>query len=178
MFRGGDTDRVEDQLDRLRRAYGEFDVVDEETVVPRAMHTDCLRAAESGALGGARAFVRGADGETVAFLRYDHDSEVWDVPGGSTERGETLAETATRHARVDAGVNCDIAGVSRVLRETFALVAGGDGVTALWVFFDAETDDDLAAGEDVLEASWFDPRDPPDAVDPQVASQLADGSAE
>ncbi|WP_232687547.1 NUDIX hydrolase [Halobacterium zhouii] len=178
MFRGGDTDRVDDQLDRLRREYGEFDVVAEETVVPRAMYTDCLREASSEALGGARAFVRSANDGAVAFLRYAHDAEVWDFPGGSTERDETLAETAVRHARVDAGVNCEITGISRVLRETFVLVAGGDGVTGLWVFFDAETDDDLSPGGDVLEAAWFEPGSAPEAVDPHVASQLGGKSSE
>lgn len=170
MFTRGSPDSVDQQLDRLRREYGEFDVVDEETVVSREMYADCRRAAETRALGGARVFVR--SGNDVAFLRYRSDPEVWDLPGGSTERGESFSETATRHACVDAGVDCEITGVSRVLRETFALVADGDGVTGLWVFFEAETDDDLSAGEGVLEAAWFGSGNVPSAVDPQVDDQL------
>lgn len=172
MLPGVSPDRATEQLERLRREFGDFEVVDEETVVPREMYTDCLRAAESRALGGARVFVR--DGDRVAFVRYDSDPEVWDLPGGSTERGETLQETASHHACVDAGLNCDITGVSRVLRQTFVLVPEGDGVTGLWVFFDAETDDPLAAGGDVVEAAWFGPEDVPNAVDPQVDAQFAE----
>ena len=178
MFPGGGPEQPGQQLDRLRREHGDFDVVDEETVVSREVYADCQRAAETRALGGARVFVRRVDGGDVAFLRYDSDPEVWDLPGGSTERGESYPETATRHARVDAGVDCEITGVTRVLRQTFVLVAGGDGVTGLWVFFEAETGDDLSAGEDALEAAWFGPGDVPAAVDPQVAAQLDERRAD
>ncbi|MFB6073073.1 MAG: NUDIX hydrolase [Halobacterium sp.] len=167
----GTEQRVERLLAGLEREFGSFDVTVEETVVPRSAFTDCLRAAESGTLGGVRAFVR--RGGDVLLVRYDADPEVWDLPGGSTARVESYAETARSRVLEDAGVRCEPTGVVRVTRQTFALVEGGDGVTGLWVFFEADVDDgELEAGDHVSEVAWYDADDLPDAVAPEVADEL------
>lgn len=176
MASAGSGDRTDQQLDRLRREYGEFDVVDEETVVSRAMYTDCLQAAEGESLGGSRVFVRSDD--DAALVRYGDQPAVWDLPGGPTDHGESFAATARRHVRTDVGLDCELVGVSHVVRQTFTLVERGDGVGGLWVFFDAEADGDLAPGDGVAETSWFGPDEPPEQIDPHVESGFDGGPAD
>lgn len=163
--------RVRRRLAGLEREYGDFDVFEEETVVPRAVYTDCLQAAEAGSLGGARVVLRD-DGE-VLLVRYADHAEAWDFPGGSTERGESHEDTATFRTHEDVGAACTVTGVERVIEQSFALVENGDGVSGLWVFFEGEPDDrDLTLSEEVLEARWFDAADPPDAIGAHVAGIL------
>lgn len=159
-------------LASLERDFGTFEVVTEETVVPRAVYTDCLQASEAGSLGGARVFVWHDD--AVLFVRYRDDPDQWDLPGGPTERGESLAETAMYTVYEDAGVDVTLRGIHCVVEQCFALVDGGDGVTGYWVFFDADaTDQTLSPADEVLEAKWFDASDPPDQVGPHVSARLA-----
>ncbi|MCD2202159.1 NUDIX hydrolase [Halobacterium sp. KA-6] len=166
-------DGVRQRLAGLERDYGAFDVVEEETVVPRAVYTDCLQAAEAGSLGGARVVLRHDD--EVLLVRYHDHPEAWDFPGGSTERGESHTDTAKFRVHDDVGSTCTLTGVARVIEQSFALVEGGDGVTGLWVFFEGETSDaELSLSEEILEARWFDPADPPDAVGPHVSAILSD----
>jgi len=166
----GIDDPVGRQLAGLEREYGSFDVHTEETVVPRAAYTDCLRASESGSLGGARVFVE-RDGD-VLLVRYDHSPEVWDLPGGSTERGERFRDTAKARADDDLGVLVSLTGVRRVVQQRFALVEGGDGVTGLWVFFEGDVDAAPEPGDGVAEVAWLDAADLPDAVAPEVTDLL------
>lgn len=166
-------DRVDQRLTSLRREYGQFEVVETETVVSRPVYTDCLQASEAESLGGARVAVR-RDGD-VLLARYRDQSEAWDLPGGSTDRGESHVETAKFRVYDDIGVSCRLTGIARVIEQSFTLVEGGDGVTGIWVFFEAETDDDeVSLSDDVLEATWFDPSDLPDAIDPHVRATLTD----
>ncbi|MFB6270308.1 MAG: NUDIX hydrolase [Halobacterium sp.] len=159
------------RLASLEREYGAFDVVEEETVVPRAVYTDCLQAAEAGSLGGARVFLF-HDGE-VLLVRYRDQSDTWDLPGGPTERGESFADTAELRVLEDVGVSCSLTGIDRVLEQTFALVEGGDGVTGYWVFFEAEAPStEFEPSEDVLEARWFDVDDVPGPIGPHVEARL------
>lgn len=158
-------------LARLEREFGSFDVTTEETVVPRATYTDCLRAFESGALGGVRTFVY-RDG-AVLLVRYDYEPAVWELPGGSTDRAERFTDTARARVHEDTGVSCSLTGVVRVLREQFTLVEDGDGVTGLWVFFEADSvDDHVEPGDDVLEAAWVDTDALPKAVAPEIEAVL------
>jgi 8-oxo-dGTP diphosphatase len=162
---------VAEYLDRLRRTYDEFEVVSEERVVPRTVYTDCLQAAEAGSLGGARVFLE-SDGRLL-LVRYEENPDVWDLPGGPTERGESLEQTARHRAFEDTGVTCRLGDVARVVKQSFALVEGGDGVTGVWVFFRGETDEtDVNVGEGVLEAKWFDRDEVPSAIGPHVNAIL------
>lgn len=158
-------------LDRLRRTYDEFEVVSEERVVPRTVYTDCLQAAEAGSLGGARVLLE-SEGK-VLLVRYEENPGVWDLPGGPTERGENLEQTARHRTFEDTGVTCRLGDVVRVVKQSFALVEGGDGVTGVWVFFGAATDETAVdVADDVLEARWFDRDDVPSEVGPHVSAIL------
>ncbi|WP_336034491.1 NUDIX domain-containing protein [Halobacterium yunchengense] len=171
MSHSGGRDDDSRRLASLERDFGAFDVVTEEAVVPRPTYTDCLQAAEAGSLGGARVFLW-RDGR-VLLVRYRDQPSAWDLPGGPTERGESLPDTATGRVLEDVGVEPELTGVHRVLEQSFALVEGGDGVTGHWVFFDAAVGDgDVAPSDDVLEARWFDPAAPPEPVGPHVADRL------
>jgi 8-oxo-dGTP diphosphatase len=168
---GCDDDRR--RLDGLQREFGDFDVVTEETVVPRAVYTDCLQADEAESLGGARVFLW-RDGE-VLLVRYRDQPEAWDLPGGPTDRGESFADTARFRVLEDVGVSPELTGVDRVVEQSFALVEGGDGVTGHWVFFEGRVDAaDVAASEGVVEARWFDVDDPPEPIGPHVVDRLAE----
>lgn len=158
-------------LARLEREYGEFAVTDSQTVVPRAVYTDCVQAAESGTLGGARAFLWRDD--ELLLVRYENQPAVWELPGGNTERGEGFADTATARVRTDTGFDCEPTGVHAVHAEEFVLVEGGDPATGLWVFFDADAPDgDPVPGDGVAEAAWFAVEDLPDAVAPEVSRRF------
>lgn len=163
--------RVEEALARLRRTYNSFDVVTEERVVPRTVYTDCLQAAEAGSLGGARVFLEHDD--KLLLVRYQANPDVWDLPGGPTERGEEHEQTARHRVYEETGVTCRLQGVARVVKESFALVENGDGIVGLWVFFEGEpTDVDVTAGEKVLEAKWFETDDVPEEIGPHVRELL------
>lgn len=168
----GSWDNGGSRLASLERDYGPFDVVDAKAVVPRAVYTDCLRASEAGMLGGARVFLW-RDGQ-VLLVRYGDKPDTWDLPGGPADRGESLEDAAKFRVHEDVGVTCSITGVDRVIEQTFALVDGGDGVTGYWVFFEAETDDEVSKADDVLEARWFDPANPPEPIGPHVRDRLED----
>lgn len=173
MSVAGTDDSTSQRLARLEREFGPFDVTSEETVVSRSMYTDCLRAAERGTLGGARAFVRRT--EDVLLVQYDNQPEVWELPGGATRRGEQLSETATERVRYETGIRCTPTAVVEVHRQEFVLVEGGNPVTGLWVFFETdESEGGLAPSEDVADARWFAPDDLPDAVAPEISRRFAD----
>jgi 8-oxo-dGTP diphosphatase len=159
------------RLASLEREYGSFDVVEAETVVPRAVYADCLQAAEAASLGGARVFLF-RDGR-VLLLRYADNPDVWDLPGGPTERGESHSDTAELRVLEDVGLSVSVTGIDRVVEQTFALVAGGDGVAGYWVFFESEPPTgNVEPGDEVMEARWFDVDDPPESVGPHVAARL------
>lgn len=172
MSVAGSDDSTSQRLARLEREFGPFDVTAEETVVSRSMYTDCLRAAEKGTLGGARAFVR--KDEDVLLVQYADQPEVWELPGGSTRRGEPLAETATERTRYETGLRISPTAVVEAHRQEFVLAKGGEPVTGLWVFFETdESEGALAPSEDVADADWFAPDDLPDAVAPEISRRFA-----
>lgn len=161
------------RLARLERDFGPFDVVEAETVVPRAVYTDCLQALEAGSLGGARVFLWHDD--EVLLVRYRDRPSTWDLPGGPTERSEFLAETAELRVYEDVGVSCTVTDIDRVVEQSFALVEDGDGVAGHWVFFEATVEDEsLSPSDEILEARWFDPVDAPEPVGPHIQARLAE----
>lgn len=167
----GGRDRDRRRLASLERDYGPFDVVEEESVVPRAVYTDCLQAAESGSLGGARVFLFRDD--QVLLVRYRDQPDAWDLPGGPTERGESYEDTAKLRVHEDVGVAPRLSDVVTVVEQTFALVAGGDGVAGYWVFFEADVEEaPVEPSDHLLEARWFDVDDPPQPIGPHVAAHL------
>lgn len=171
MSRPGGGENDDRRLASLEREYGPFDVVEEETVVPRAVYTDCLQAAEAGSLGGARVFVFLDD--RVLLVRYRDQPDTWDLPGGPTERGESFTDTAELRALEDVGVSVSVTGIHRVLEQRFALVAGGDGVVGYWVFFEGTVQNvDVEPGDSILEARWFDVDDPPRPIGPHLEVRL------
>lgn len=171
MSRRGGGDSGERRLANLQREYGPFDVVEQETVVPRDVYTDCLQAAEAGSLGGARVFLFADD--HVLLVRYRDQSDTWDLPGGPTKRGESFGDTAELRVFEDVGVSVSVTGIDRVLEQTFALVDEGDGVDGYWVFFEGETAHmDVEPGKNTLDAQWFGVEDPPRQIGPHVEARL------
>ena len=109
---------VEDALDRLRETWGGVPTARKEwALTPPEWDRDRERFA-AGTVGGAGAWVRRDDG---AALVVRHEGETaWSEPGGKQEPGESLAETAVRETREEAGAAVEIEGVvtAHRIRET------------------------------------------------------------
>ncbi|MFB6127942.1 MAG: NUDIX hydrolase [Halolamina sp.] len=106
------TAAVDDALAALRERWGQFRVVDREWSVSPATYDATVARFERGSVGGAGAWVRRErDGEAEALVVRESDRDGWAGPGGAHEPGESLAETARRETREEAGVDCSVTGV-------------------------------------------------------------------
>ncbi|QDX41449.1 NUDIX hydrolase [Salarchaeum sp. JOR-1] len=161
-----DVNRV---LDRLEDVYGEVPIHRESTPVPREMYVECMNAADNGELGGARVLV---SHENEFLLVREDSGDAWDVPGGSLSRHDTHARAGTQYVAEQVGIECTVVDAFAAIEREFALVDGGEGVTGLWVFFEAEADEtDLALGPGISDAQWF--SRPPREVGPHLSERLS-----
>jgi len=166
-----DVNRV---LDRLEDVYGEVPVHRESTPVPREMYVECMNAADNGELGGTRVLV---SHENEFLLVRETGEEAWDAPGGSLSRNDTHAAAGTQYVADQAGIECTVVDAFAAIEREFTLVDGGDGVTGLWVFFEAETfDTDLTRGPGIEDAQWF--SRPPREVGPHLSERLASAAGD
>jgi 8-oxo-dGTP diphosphatase len=116
------------------------------------------------------------DGQMLLVRRGNEPSEgTWAVPGGRVEYGETLHEAVVREVREETGV--DVA-VDRFLgfveRLGDAPEGGGDSPHFVILDFSAvplEPSPVPVAGDDALEAAWFDVED---VAELELAEGLAD----
>jgi 8-oxo-dGTP diphosphatase len=168
---------AEDRLEGLREEFGEFPVLQVTRINDPEFFehgVDYFQAGHRGAAGG-RVVDAGSscrhpctdDEGRILLIREARAPETWVLPGGGHEPGETFAETAAREVWEEAGVECEITGVWRAVLKRFV---HGDEPTRhgylVEVFFTAESVGgevgvhperwDEAAGEEVLEARWFD----------------------
>ncbi|MEE6208865.1 NUDIX domain-containing protein [Salarchaeum sp. III] len=161
-----DVDRV---LDRLTEVYGDIPVHRESTPVPREMYVECMNAADNDELGGVRSLV---SHENEFLLVRESDDDAWDVPGGSLSRNDTHAAAGTQYVAEQVGLECTVVDAFAAIKREFTLVDGGEGVTGLWVFFEAETfETDISPSSGIEEAKWF--SHPPNAVGPHLSQRLS-----
>ncbi|MER7893559.1 NUDIX domain-containing protein [Micromonospora sp. NPDC094482] len=70
-------------------------------------------------------FVRDAHGRVLLIHRTDN--ELWSLPGGGQEIGETVAETAVRETREETGVEVEVVGLVGVYSDPGHVVEYSNG---------------------------------------------------
>jgi ADP-ribose pyrophosphatase YjhB (NUDIX family) len=71
------------------------------------------------------AFIQDDDGRILMIRRTDND--LYSIPGGQLELGETLAEAAVREVREETGIECEITGVIGLYSDPKHVIAYDDG---------------------------------------------------
>ncbi|WP_206793446.1 NUDIX hydrolase [Amycolatopsis sp. MtRt-6] len=71
------------------------------------------------------AFIQDDEGRILMIRRTDND--LYSIPGGQLELGETLAEAAVREVREETGIECEIVGVIGLYSDPKHVIAYDDG---------------------------------------------------
>ncbi|WP_370965218.1 NUDIX hydrolase [Amycolatopsis sp. cg9] len=71
------------------------------------------------------AFIQDDDGRILMIRRTDND--LYSIPGGQLELGETLAQAAVREVCEETGVDCEITGVIGLYSDPSHVIAYDDG---------------------------------------------------
>jgi ADP-ribose pyrophosphatase YjhB (NUDIX family) len=71
------------------------------------------------------AFIQDDDGRILMIRRTDNN--LYSIPGGQLELGETLAEAAVREVREETGIECEVTGVIGLYSDPKHVIAYDDG---------------------------------------------------
>ena len=71
------------------------------------------------------AFIQDDDGRILMIRRTDND--LYSIPGGQLELGETLAQAAVREVREETGIECEVTGVIGLYSNPHHVIAYDDG---------------------------------------------------
>lgn len=71
------------------------------------------------------AFIQDDDGRILMIRRTDND--LYSIPGGQLELGETLAQAAVREVREETGIECEVTGVVGLYSNPNHVIAYDDG---------------------------------------------------
>lgn len=71
------------------------------------------------------AFIQDKDGRVLLIRRTDND--LYAIPGGQLELGETLAQAAVREVREETGIECEVIGVIGLYSNPSHVIAYDDG---------------------------------------------------
>jgi ADP-ribose pyrophosphatase YjhB (NUDIX family) len=71
------------------------------------------------------AFIQDDEGRILMIRRTDND--LYSIPGGQLEIGETLAQAAVREVREETGIECEVTGVIGLYSNPNHLIAYDDG---------------------------------------------------
>lgn len=82
----------------------------------------------------------------------------WSLPGGAQQLGETVAETARREVREEAGIEIELGPLVAIIDLIERDEAGAVRYHYTLLDYGAEaTTTDLVQGDDATDAGWFDP---------------------
>lgn len=71
------------------------------------------------------AFIQDKEGRILMIRRTDND--LYAIPGGQLELGETLAQAAVREVREETGMECEVIGVIGIYSDPKHVIAYDDG---------------------------------------------------
>jgi ADP-ribose pyrophosphatase YjhB (NUDIX family) len=71
------------------------------------------------------AFIQDDEGRILMIRRTDND--LYSIPGGQLELGETLAEAAVREVHEETGIECEVTGVIGLYSDPKHVIAYDDG---------------------------------------------------
>jgi ADP-ribose pyrophosphatase YjhB (NUDIX family) len=104
------------------------------------------------------AFIQDDEGRILMIRRTDND--LYSIPGGQLELGETLAEAAVREVREETGIECAVTEVIGLYSDPKHVIAYDDGEVRqeFSIFFRAEaTGGSLQTSSESKEVFWVEP---------------------
>jgi 8-oxo-dGTP diphosphatase len=116
-------------------------------------------------MGALGAFALLYDGEGRILLCHRRDADVWNLPGGQVERGETPWQAAIREAREETGLEVS---VRRLAFVDYRL----ERDELVFTFACAATDGALTLNEEVDQLAWFAHEELPANIAPRHAERI------
>ncbi|WP_410663568.1 NUDIX hydrolase [Amycolatopsis sp. lyj-84] len=104
------------------------------------------------------AFIQDEEGRILMIRRTDND--LYSIPGGQLELGETLAQAAVREVREETGIECEVTCVIGLYSNPDHVIAYDDGEVRqeFSICFRASaTGGDLRASSESKEVFWVEP---------------------
>lgn len=101
-------------------------------------------------------FIQDDEGRILMIRRTDND--LYSIPGGQLELGETLAEAAVREVREETGIECEVTGVIGLYSDPKHVIAYDDGEVRqeFSICFNAQaTDGTLRTSSESKEVKWI-----------------------
>lgn len=166
---------VERHIETLRERWGDFPIETETVENAPDFFASGVDLFESGARGGAAALVSDTDGRVL--LGYHTGENVWGIPGGGHEPGESFRKTAKRELREETSVEVELTGVwfARLRRFVHRESPERRGYL-LNVFFLGRPVDglqraDASADDEIARAGWFAPPAWPRPLIPELETR-------
>ncbi|SED55382.1 ADP-ribose pyrophosphatase YjhB, NUDIX family [Amycolatopsis tolypomycina] len=106
------------------------------------------------------AFIQDDEGRILMIRRTDND--LYSIPGGQLELGETLAEAAVREVREETGIECQVTGVIGLYSDPKHVIAYDDGEVRqeFSICFRAEPrGGSLQVSDESKEVHWLPPKE-------------------
>ncbi|WIY05820.1 NUDIX domain-containing protein [Amycolatopsis mongoliensis] len=103
------------------------------------------------------AFIQDDEGRILMIRRTDND--LYSIPGGQLELGETLAEAAVREVREETGIECEVTGVIGLYSDPKHVIAYDDGEVRQEFsicFHATPIGGSLRISSESREVAWFD----------------------
>ncbi|MEU5260206.1 NUDIX domain-containing protein [Amycolatopsis sp. NPDC021455] len=104
------------------------------------------------------AFIQDDEGRILMIRRTDND--LYSIPGGQLELGETLAEATVREVREETGIECQVTGIIGLYSDPKHVIAYDDGEVRqeFSICFRAiASGGNLHTSSESKEAFWIDP---------------------
>ncbi|ATY09128.1 NUDIX domain-containing protein [Amycolatopsis sp. AA4] len=105
------------------------------------------------------AFIQDDEGRILMIRRTDND--LYSIPGGQLELGETLAQAAVREVREETGIECEVTGVIGLYSDPKHVIAYDDGEVRqeFSICFRAQaTGGTLRTSDESREVEWTAPK--------------------
>ncbi|GAB2757758.1 NUDIX hydrolase [Amycolatopsis magusensis] len=125
------------------------------------------------------AFIQDDEGRILMIRRTDND--LYSIPGGQLELGETLTQAAVREVREETGIECEVTGLIGIYSNPNHVIAYDDGEVRqeFSICFRAKpTGGELRTSNESSEAKWI-PQDniPSLEVHPSIQKRLTDAKS-